>query len=91
VQGHAPCQLAFIFRQQQSSVRRRIVPGKSGEFLVEVLETEIEAKRSGIFEEKFANLRNLDGGLGWPDRKPRNGTCYPISIPPFTLSTCPVM
>ena len=76
-----------MVRQQKPAVGWRIVPWKSGELLIEVLEAEAEAKRFSVLEEKLPRLRNLTGRVSLQNRKTRNRPSYPISIPPFTFST----
>jgi hypothetical protein len=91
VQRHASRQLAFIFCHQQAAIRRGIATGKSGEFLVEVLEAKAEAERFSVLEEKLSRLRDLSMRFRLHNRETRDRTRYPISIPPFTLSTWPLM
>ena len=87
MQSHASCQLAFIQSEQQAAIGWLVVARKPGQFLIEILEAQAETKRTGVFEKEFADLRDLCGCFSFPDREPRNPVRYPISIPPFTLST----
>src|SRR5207237_5850802 len=87
VQSQASCQLAFIQSEQQAAIGWLVVARKPGQFLIEILEAQAETKRTGVFEKEFADLRDLCGCFSFPDREPRNPVRYPISIPPFTLST----
>lgn len=70
---------------------RCIVARKPGEFLIEVLEAKAEAERFCVLEEKVASLRDLSIRFRLRNPETRDCTRYPISIPPFTLSTWPLM
>jgi hypothetical protein len=91
VERDASRQLAFIFCQQQAAMGRCIVARKPGEFLIEVLEAKAEAERFCVLEEKVASLRDLSIRFRLRNPETRDCTRYPISIPPFTLSTWPLM
>jgi hypothetical protein len=91
VQRDASGELAIIGRQQQAPCGRRVISGESGEFLIEALEAQAEAKRLGVFEKEFAHLRDVGGRFRLCDRQARDCARYPINMPPFTFNTCPVM
>ena len=65
--------------------------GKPRQFFLEILEAEADAERLRVLLEEFAGLRYLRGRLRLQECKSGDGPRYPMSIPPFTLRTCPVM
>ena len=65
--------------------------GKPRQFFLEILEAEADAERLRVLLEEFAGLRYLRGRLRLQERKSGDSSRYPMSIPPFTLRTCPVM
>src|SRR5207253_4164115 len=69
VQSHASCQLAFIQSEPQAAIGWLVVARKPGQFLVEILEAQAEAKRAGVFEKKLADLRDLCGRFWWRYRQ----------------------
>jgi hypothetical protein len=117
MQGDAAGELAFAVGKQKAASGRRVIAGKAGEFLVEILEAETEAEGLGVFEEEFAGLGESGRGFGLRKCKGfyhrgRRGSLeifrfhflgdlcvvcgdvfenYPISMPPFTFRTWPVM
>src|SRR5579864_5899211 len=55
----ASSNLAFVLRNQQTSVGRRIVSRQSRQLLIEALEAQAEAQRLCVFQKKLAHLCNL--------------------------------
>jgi hypothetical protein len=87
VQSDTPCQLAFIFRQQEPPIRWGVVARKLRQFLLKTLKAEIDAERLRILQKEFTRLGDLRGRLRLRKRKSRNGPRYPMSMPPLTLNT----
>ena len=50
----AACYLTPILRHKKTAAGWNVVSGKSGEFLIEILEAQAEAERLGILEKKFS-------------------------------------
>jgi len=91
MQSYAARQLPFVFRQQETAVGWGIVAGKPRKLLLKVLEAEVDAERLRVLQEKFPRLGDLRGRLDLRKCKSRNCPRYPMSMPPFTLKTCPVI
>lgn len=91
MQSYASRQLPVVFRQQKAAIRWGIVARKPGKLLLKILKAQIDAERSRVLQEKFARLGDLRGRLRLHQCKSRDGVRYPISMPPLTLKTWPVM
>ena len=65
--------------------------GKFGKLLLKVLEAEVHTERLLVLLEKPAYLGDLRRRLRLHKYKSGNWARYPMSMPPFTLRTCPVM
>ena len=91
MQSHASRQLPVVFRQQKAALRWGVVAGEPRKLWLEILKAEIDAERLGILQEQFARLRDLRGRLPLRERESRDGPRYPMSMPPFTFNTCPVI
>jgi len=63
MQSNASRQMSFVFRQQQTASRRRIVAGKFRELHFEILEAEVDAERLRVLQKELAHLCNLRGSL----------------------------
>ena len=87
MQSYAPRQLSVVFRQKKAAIRCGIVARKPSQFLLEVLKAEIDAERLRILQKQFADLCDLRSRFRLPECKSRDGPGYPMSMPPFTLST----
>ena len=64
---------------------------KPGKLFLEILEAKVHAERLRVLQEKFTRLCDLRRRHRL--HKCQIGICsrYPMSMPPFTLKTCPVM
>ena len=91
VQHNAPYQLSLVLRQQQPSLGRSVAPRQSRELLIEVLKAKTEAERMRVFEKQLPRPLDLLRAFGLRQHQPGECARYPISMPPLTLSTCPVM
>src|SRR6185437_3031966 len=93
VQGNATGEVPAQSRQQQSSLWRSVVAGQARQFLLETLKAQVKAERRSILLKKHAGFGEMLGcdRLGDGDGRGRRRARYPIRIPPFTLSTWPVM
>jgi hypothetical protein len=77
VQCHAAGQPTQILCDQQSPVRRGVVSGQPGKFLVEALKTQTEAKRFGVFEKKLTSLSDLGRRFGL--RQGKSGIAHAVA------------
>jgi len=83
--------LSVEFRDQQPPTRRCVISWQTCKFLIKVLEAETKTKRLGVFQKQLADLFDLLRRFCLLDLQPCDAANYPMSMPPFTLSTCPVM
>lgn len=60
---------------------------KPGKLLLKILKAEVHAERMRVLQKKFSCLRDLRGRLRLHQSQARDGPRYPMSMPPFTLST----
>ena len=81
----------MILAQQQTAVGRSIISGQFRKFLVEALETKAESQGLGVLNKQFTRLRDSCRRIVINDGEFRDGARYPMSMPPLTLSTWPVM
>jgi hypothetical protein len=69
MQGYASGQLAIVFCEEKAAGRRSIGTRKAGKFLLKILETEVDAERLRVLQEKFPRLGDLRGRLHLGKRK----------------------
>ena len=92
MQRDATRALISILCQQQPALRRGIISRKPSELFVEALKAETKAERLSILEEELTCLGNLGRRISLQDERSQIPIpSYPINMPPFTFSTCPVM
>src|SRR5882724_10517313 len=58
---------AVMFGEEKAAAGRGVVSGQARQFFIEILEAEAETKGIGVFEEEFAGLLDLLGGLDLGD------------------------
>ena len=91
MQGYASPQLSLILCQQKAAVGWGIVTGKPGEFFVKILKAEVHAQRVGVFQKELPRLGDLRRRLRLHKHEFGDASRYPMSMPPFTFRTCPVI